>query len=147
MRLMLMAILASFSLMQPTVAQSAYQWALESFTFPADRCGEPVRMEPGMSMSDMNALYKRNDEWRQCQTTMQDSDKRALRMLITSRLDGQWQNRGSNFAWAVSPDCECKSDVNMLIQEMGARERARQIANEELMADLAGAMSLEGATR
>jgi hypothetical protein len=147
MRLMVLALLATFGLMQPTLAESPYQWALDSFSFPKDRCGEPLRIEAGITGADMNARQKINEEWRQCQTSLQDSDKRALRMLVTGKLDGQWQTRGSNFAWAVADDCDCRSDVKSLIDEMGARERKRQRANDELMADSAAAMSLQGLKR
>jgi len=144
MRSMLLVLTAIFGLMQPAMAQSSYDWIFDAFTFPVDRCGEPSRMKQDMPQADIEVLNQRNEEWRQCQLSLQDADKRALRILITSKLGGQWETRGSNFAWVVASDCNCDSDVNMLINEMSAREQNRQRANQELMADTAATRTLEG---
>ena len=79
---------------------------------------------------------------RQRSDACQEDDRRALRMLITMKLGGQWQTIGDNFAWAVADDCNCQEDVRGFIGEMAAREQRRQRLNDELMADIAANRSL-----
>ena len=125
----------------PALAQSPYQWSLDSFSFPADTCGDPIRAHDANSRGV--DLFENHEKWRQCQKRLQEDDRRALRMLITMKLGGQWQTIGDNFAWAVADDCNCQEDVRGFIGEMAAREQRRQRLNDELMADIAANRSLE----